>query len=120
QIQTTVKAYGAAISAGDKDAFLSCFADDAVQIDPYPNPANKGKDAIGGWWDAQMQMADSAAFEVKDVIVCGDRASVPWRIVLTMGGGKMQIEGVDIFVIDDNGQIGELTAYWDPARITPA
>ena len=119
QIQTTVKAYVTALTNRDKDAFLTCFADDAVQIDPYPNAANKGKDAIGAWWDQQIQTAEALQFDIKDQIVCGDRMAMTWQIMLTAAGNKLQISGVDVFTIDDNGQIGEITAYWDPSKITP-
>ena len=119
QIQTTVNAYVTALSNRDKDGFLSCFADDAVQIDPYPSAANKGKDAIAGFWDQQVGMAESLQFDIKEQVIAGDRAAVTWQITMTAAGNKLQIKGVDIFTIDDNGLIGEIVAYWDPSKITP-
>ena len=119
QITTAVNAYVTALTNRDKDGFLTCFADDAVQIDPYPNAANKGKDAIAAWWDQQIGMAEALKFDIKDQIITGDRSAVTWQITLTAAGNKLQISGVDIFTIDDNGQIGEITAYWDPSKITP-
>ena len=119
QIQTTISAYVAALSNRDKDAFLNCFADDCVQIDPYPNAANKGKDAVAGFWDAQVGMAEALDFNITEQVIAGDRAAVTWQITMTAAGNKLQIKGVDIFTIDDNGQIGELVAYWDPSKITP-
>ena len=119
QIETTIKSYVAALTNRDKDAFLNCFADDAVQIDPYPNAANKGRDAIGGFWDQQIGMAEALQFDIKEQVIAGDRAAVTWHITITAPGNKLQIKGVDIFTFDDNGQIGELTAYWDPSKITP-
>src|SRR5204862_2175983 len=88
QIETTIKSYVAALTNRDKDAFLNCFADDAVQIDPYPNAANKGRDAIGGFWDQQIGMAEALQFDITEQVIAGDRAAVAWQIMLTAAGNK--------------------------------
>ena len=120
QVQAAIRSYVDSFGNNDKDAFVAAFATDAVQIDPYPSPANVGHEAIAGFWDNAHTMAETFEFLVKDTIVCGDRAAVPFTMTMGTAGGKMQFDGVDIFTINDDGKIAEINAYWDMAKIRPA
>jgi uncharacterized protein (TIGR02246 family) len=47
-IDRTREAHVAALNAGEADAWVACFAADAVQMPPNP-PANVGADSIRAW-----------------------------------------------------------------------
>src|SRR4051794_12387959 len=97
QIQAVVRSYVDGLESGDRAAWLACFAPDATQIDPYPTPANVGRDAIGKMFDNARNVVDSFSFDVKDVIVCGDRGVMTFTMTAGTAGGKMQLDGVDVF-----------------------
>jgi steroid Delta-isomerase len=119
QVQAAVNAYGAAYASRDRATFLALFSADAVQVDPKPAPANVGHEAIGGFFDNAMNMAPDLTLFVDRTIVCGDQAAVNFHVEATMGGAKMGFSGIDIFTVNDDGQITEITAYWDPATMGP-
>jgi steroid Delta-isomerase len=119
QVHAAVNAYGASFAARDRNAFLACFAADAVQVDPMPAPANVGHDAIGGFYDNAMNMAPDITLFVDRTIVCAEQAAVNFHVEATMGGTRMGFSGIDIFTVNDHGKISAITAYWDPATIAP-
>ena len=119
QIHAAVQSYGAAYATRDRAAFVALFTADATQVDPVPSPANVGRDAIGGFFDGAMNMADDLTLFVDRTIVCGNQAAVTFHVEATMGGTKMGFSGVDIFTVDDAGLIAAITAYWDPATMGP-
>ena len=116
QIRSALDAYVDGFNTGDKEAWLAAFADNARQTDPVGTPENVGRVAIAGFWDRAAAMGDSIAFDMKDVIVCGDQAAMVWTINLKQGEGGMSFDGVDIFTIDDDGKISEIKAYWEMSR----
>ena len=66
-------------------------------------------------------MADSIELVPNDVIVCANQAAMVFEIHVTLGGAErapttMIMDAVEIFVIDDDGLIAELRAYWDMSR----
>jgi steroid Delta-isomerase len=115
QIRKTVDAYVDALARSDPDAWVGVFAPDAVQIDPVGTPPNVGRDAIRAFWDRALAMADTVIFDVHHLHICGDEAAMVFTGTVRLGDGGMVFDGVDIMRFDDNGQIGELRAYWDPA-----
>ena len=115
QIRKTIDAYVDALARSDRDGWVGVFAPDAVQIDPVGTPPNVGRDAIRAFWDRAMAMADTVIFDVHHLHICGDEAAMVFTGTVRLGDGGMVFDGVDIMRFDDNGQIGELRAYWDPA-----
>jgi steroid Delta-isomerase len=115
QIRKTIDAYVDALARSDPDAWVGVFAPDAVQIDPVGTPPNVGRDAIRAFWDRALAMADTVIFDVHHLHICGDEVAMVFTGTARLGDGGMVFDGVDIMRFDDNGQIGELRAYWDPA-----
>jgi steroid Delta-isomerase len=119
QVLAAVAAYGAAYAARDRAAFLAAFSPDAVQVDPYPAPANIGHEAIGGFFDNAMNMGPDLTLNVERTIVCGDTAAVDFNVRLTSGGMRVGFSGVDVFTVNDAGLITNVMAYWDPSTVGP-
>ena len=122
QLEQTVHAYIDAMQSGNRAAFLAQFAADAVTQDPVPGPLNQGPDAIAAWWDGMIAPMEKIAFEVHDLHLCGDQAAMIWTITATPpgGAGSIQMKGVDIFTVADDGKIRSMYAYWDPSKIVAA
>jgi steroid Delta-isomerase len=119
QVHAAVTAYGAAYAARDRVAFLALFSADAVQVDPYPAPANVGHEAIGVFFDNAMNMGPDLHLNVERTIVCGDVAAVDFNVRLTSGGMLVGFSGVDVFTVNDAGLITNVVAYWDPSTVGP-
>lgn len=113
--QQALDAYFAAIKALDADAFVACFAVDAVQEDPVGAPANHGHEAIRTFFDGiaagfdQIELAPDATF------ISGPSAAVKWTGRGTGKNGRgVTFEGIDVVDLDDAGKIRRLRAFWDP------
>lgn len=120
EIISRVEAYAAAQTAGDVDAVTALFAPDAVVADPVHEPAHVGREAIHAFFSGTRDMVDSMVLEITGPIRSVDRyAAVPLRAVSDIGGAKVAVDIVDVFSFEENGLIGDMKAYWDPAGIIP-
>lgn len=120
QITETVHRYAVAQTAGDLDAIVELFADDAVVADPVHEPAHVGREAIRTFFAGTRELADSLDLRVTGPVRAVDRfAAVPLRAVSTVGGARVAVDIVDVFTFEESGLIGDMKAYWDPASITP-
>jgi steroid Delta-isomerase len=119
QVQAATDAYAAAYNNNDREAFLDVFAD--VIIDPVGTPPHAGREERGAFWDNVHQLTEKIAFDVKDVVVCGNEAAMVFQIHAGSGDGPgIVLDVVDIFEVDDDGKVTLMKAYWDMNRATPA
>ena len=123
-VRDVVLAYAAAWAAGDREAWLDTFAEDATQEDPIGDGVRRGRDEIGAFWDAAMSGYRSLAIEPRDVFVvdAGREAAMVWTITGVSGDGSLvTFDGVDVFTFAPDGRIASVRAYWDRARrqVTP-
>lgn len=110
----------AAVEAGDRDAWLALFAEDAVVEDPIgPSPLNpdgqgrRGKAAIAGFWDEIISIGQ-VRFSLRESYACGDECANVGRISTTMPDGSTSIvEGVYTYRVDADGSIVALRAFWE-------
>ena len=116
RVRAVVDAYVDANRRNDKQACLDLFAPDAVWHDPVGEPPHVGHEGIGAFWDQARSMADSIVLEPTDVIVCANQAAMVFEIHATIGESTMIIDAVEVFVLDDDGRIATLSAYWDITR----
>jgi steroid delta-isomerase len=117
QVRSVIETYAKTISAGDREGWLACFADDATLQDPVTAPPLTGKEAIAGFWDNVFSLADEVNTDVHHIHVCGDEAAMVFTITTKSAGGGVRIEAVDIFRVDEDGKIASQRAYWDPGAI---
>ncbi|HUY85538.1 MAG TPA: nuclear transport factor 2 family protein [Acidimicrobiales bacterium] len=117
QVRQRVEAYAASFNSNNRNGFLDCFAEDAVQRDPVTAPANIGLEAIGGFWDNVHTLADEVTLAVHHIHVCGEEAAMVFTIITKSAGGGVEIDAVDIFRVNDEGKIVDFRAYWDPSAM---
>src|SRR4029079_5555209 len=95
-------------------ACIDLFAPDAVWHDPVGEPPHVGHEGIAAFWDQARTLAGSIVLEPKGVIVGATQAAMVFEIHANLAGGSgMVIEAVEIFVLDDDARISQLSAYWD-------
>lgn len=111
----------AAVQSGDREAFLSNFAEDALVEDPVgPSPldpsgqGHRGHAAIGAFWDTIIGPG-SVRFEIDSHVVCGDEIANVGTIYnkLPDGADEISASGVFIYRVNEAGKLVSLKAYWD-------
>ena len=108
--------------AGDKDAWLALFADDAIVEDPIgpshfdpEGHGHRGKAAIARFFD--MAIAPSQLeFHFDKTYVCGDEEANVGHIVIVASGYRVVAEGVFTYRVNADGKIVALRAYWEPDK----
>ena len=120
-INATIDAYMAAFSAGDRDAYLGCFAEDAWIEDPVGSPRRHGHDGIGGFWDETHGLSD--AIELRPLglrVVVASEAAFTMQARPTLDGATYALDIIDHMTFDDAGRIASMRAFFDPATMRPA
>ena len=118
QIHDTVESYVQSFNQRDKQAFLSIFAESAEQIDPVGTPPRKGKQAIETFWDSIFGICESVEFQIRDLFISGNEAALVFHILQHFrGSGGAVVDGIDVFRVDDNGQIVAIRGYSDQNHV---
>jgi steroid delta-isomerase len=121
RVRAVVDAYVESYRRNDKHACLELFATDVQWHDPVGEPPHVGHAGVSAFWDQARTLADSIVLVPSDVIVCANEAVMVFEIEVTIVAGEgststMVIDAVDVFVLNDDGLIAELRAYWDMTR----
>lgn len=117
-IEGAVARYFEAVRAFEGDAFVACFATDAVSHDPVGAPPFEGHAGLRKFFDGMAQALERASLTEDRVFVAGDQAAVKWSgHAVGKNGRQADFEGIDVLTVDDDGKIRELRAYWDPAAM---
>ena len=115
---TLVTRYFAATRAMDLNAWLACFADDAVSHDPYGAQPIQGKEGLRKFFLSVATAFKEIGFTENFVIVTGNRAAVKFTARgIGTNGKTATCEGIDIFEFNDRGSIQIMWGYWDPAAM---
>ncbi len=117
-----------AVEAGDRDAWLALFADDATVADPVgvspldPTGAgHRGTEAIAAFYDTVIAQAQ-VRFELRESYVAGDECANVGTITSTFPDGTAGVvDGVYVYRVDDQGDLVSVRAFWqyDDLRIVP-
>jgi ketosteroid isomerase-like protein len=113
-----------AVSRGDKEEWLTLFADDAVVEDPIgPGPFDQsgmghhGKEAIAAFWDASIAQVERFEFTIRDSFACGGEVANVGTITSYLPGGMViDADGVFTYRVDEAGRIVALRAFWEVER----
>ena len=121
-VRRVVDAYVDAYRKNDKQACVALFAADAVWHDPVGEPPHVGHEGVGAFWDQARVLAKSIELVPSDVIACANQAAMVFEIHVNLATPEgsppatMVMDAVEVFVVDDDGKISELRAYWDMSR----
>jgi steroid Delta-isomerase len=117
----------AAVEAGDRQAWLDLFAEDAVVQDPVgPSPfdpggeGHRGIGAIAAFYDNVIAANQSVTFTIHQSFLCGDEAANVGVIRIEFpDGGAVEVDGVYIYRRSPDGRIASLRAFWEPDAVRP-
>ena len=110
----------AAVSAGDRTAWLDRYDDDAVLEDPVGgSPLDpegvglRGRTALEGFWDLVVGPNDFD-FEITATHSGGSEAALSATVRGRYpNGAKTSYDGIFIYTIGENGKITSVRAFWD-------
>jgi steroid delta-isomerase len=119
QLRELMARYAATVTSKKADDYVALFTPDAVQVDPYPTPANVGHDAIRAFIQRSFDGCETMRFEVEEVHPVADKAAITFHITLGLeGGAVMHIRGIEVFTVTDEGLISAVDAYWGDEDVT--
>jgi steroid Delta-isomerase len=115
-----------AVAKGDLDEWLTVYAQDAVLQDPVGpsmfDPEGKGHhghEGIRAFWEKAIAPIAKFEFTVKDSFANpGSNAHASVMAIKTSfpDGSYTVTELVTIHVVNDEGLVTEMKAYWEPER----
>jgi len=120
EVRALLQRYCDAMNGRDREAWLDCFADDAVQEDPVGTPPNVGREAIGRFFDANEVPVTLSLTD--DPLVLGDEVLAFLRVEADMGGQQMTIPRIvdHIVLTADGTRFRSLRAFFDYDEMRPA
>jgi len=116
-MQQTVDRYLAAINAGDMEAVMDLYSDDASVEDPAGTEPRRGEEILQFYNNA---FAGGAKVELTGPVrLSAKAAAFPFRAEITRTDGPtIIVEVIDVFEFDNAGKVARMTAYFGPANIT--
>lgn len=118
-IRALLDRYCDAMTSHDRQAWLACFADDAVQEDPVGAVPNVGKDQIGAFFDANTVAVH--IYQTHDPLVVGNEVIAFFAVDAEMDGVTMHLPRIidHIVLTDGQRQFKSLRAFFDYAELGP-
>jgi steroid Delta-isomerase len=119
EVRTLLERYCRAMNSREREAWLDCFADDAVQEDPVGTPPNEGREAIGRFFDANEIPVTLSI--TADPLVLGREVLAFFMVEAEMDGRTMTIPRIidHIVLTEDGTRFQSLRAFFDYAEMVP-
>ena len=119
QMIAAVHGYIAAFDAGDAEAAVALFAEDATVEDPVGTPAKNGHDEIHTFYTASMQTR--AKLHLQGPVRVGeDYAAFAFQVRLNWEGKTSTVDVIDIFRFNADGKVAKMEAYFGPTNFGAA
>ncbi|UVJ44633.1 nuclear transport factor 2 family protein [Pseudomonas sp. LS1212] len=119
EVQATMARYVELVDAGDIDAIVALYAEDAVVEDPVGKPAMQGIAEIARFYREGLGVSNASAVLTGAVRAthngCG---AMPFRVDLVWGGQACSIHVIDVMEFDAAGKIRSMKAYWSEVNLT--
>ncbi|GIH67868.1 SgcJ/EcaC family oxidoreductase [Sphaerimonospora thailandensis] len=109
-----LQGYIDAWNAGDAEAIIALFADDAVIVDPYGTPPHEGRDAIRAFYEGGVKTGAKLSLDTPIRGSHGDRAAMAFTVELALEGAARRIRVIDVMTFDEHGKISRMEAHWGP------
>ncbi|AVZ41376.1 MULTISPECIES: SgcJ/EcaC family oxidoreductase [unclassified Dietzia] len=117
QIRATADSYIAALVAGDLEAVLDLYAENATVEDPVGNgTVHEGKAAIREFYSSVVALKIEG--EVLEARVCGDDLLFNFEITTHFDENSSATINVwDLMTHDEQGKVASMRAYWTPENM---
>jgi ketosteroid isomerase-like protein len=111
--RTAINNFNEAFGRRDADGLTAFLTEDTVFEDTSPAPDGRridGKAAVVEFWRGWFVHNPDARFDVEEMIVSGNRATVLWVYRKMRDGQPWHLRGVDVFTVR-NGKVAAKLAY---------
>jgi len=110
-----------AVKAGNKQAWLDLYEDDALVQDPVgpsrfdaTGEGHKGKAAITAFWDVFSANQEAFDFEIHKSMLCADELAAYATLHITLKGGqKFSVDVLNVYKRSPNGKLASLRSFWE-------
>lgn len=109
-MRTVMEQYAAAVSSGDVEAILSCYAPGGSCQVPVGGPVHEGIDAIRAFYEGN-ELAETLVL-TGPVRVAGREAAAPMVARVCFDGVDYELDVVDVAAFDDDGLLTSLRAFY--------
>jgi steroid delta-isomerase len=117
-VQYRIDAYIDAINALDVDAYVACFAPDALLFDPADSLPMEGHEGVRMFFLTVAGLFESIEFQKEQVFICANEAAMKFRAQgVGKNGRRVSFEGIDVFSLNEEGTIQDLRGYWNPLPV---
>ena len=113
------QAYLDGLVAGDLDAVLSLFADDATVEDPVGTEPKVGREALAAFYQIACDFVTAAQL-TGTPRVAGNEVAFPFEITTGSGDNASIISIIDAFRFNEAGKIVSMRAWWGGENVRPA
>ena len=118
QIRATADSYIAALTAGDLEAVMALYAENATGEDPVGGgTVHEGAAAIREFYASVVALKiDGRVLEAR---ACGNDLLFNFEITTHFGeGSKATINVWDLMTHDEQGKVVSMRAYWTPENMS--
>jgi ketosteroid isomerase-like protein len=113
-VDEIVTSYFERVTAPDAEAFAALFAATAEVRDPVGAPALAGPAGMTKFHARLHRAWQSLEMTPVESYVRGREVAVRWQAHGTsVGGNEISFDGINTFVVDDDGKIARLDAFWN-------
>lgn len=114
QIEHALQEHFDAWNAQDRERWFANFADDIQLEDPVGGPVKIGRDALEHSWENSFK--DGHCWNIEPVFkqICKDQAALLVRSRGTVNGEPVEIEGIEIYTVNDAGKVSYIRTYFNP------
>jgi uncharacterized protein (TIGR02246 family) len=110
--------FNAAMNEPDVEVFVRLFTPDGVLEDPVGTPPHQGREAIRQLLIGGKSKVERGEVDIREIFSCGSESAVHWKMQLsTKRGEHVSIEGIGIFMFDEQGKIRHVKEYYDAANL---
>ena len=114
-MQATVHAYVCALNAGDVDAIIALYADDALIEDPVGSASRRGLAEIRAFYAGSLRLKLQVALEGQ-IRAVANEAAFAFSVSFEMNGQRTTIRPIDMFRFDQAGRIVQMRALFGPGN----
>ena len=115
-IRQAMSGYNQAMESGDISEWVKYFSDNVKRQSPFSSQS--GKKEFTEFFTAEFKVF-KAEYNVKQIIVHGRTAAVvyTWEAQHKASGDFFKVPMVAIYDMDTSGRFGDVTYYFDTARV---
>lgn len=113
QVRAAVEEHAARWNARDRSSWLELFSDSVTFDDPVGAPTKHGRAAAEASWDNSFREGRAWTLHPQRIVVCGDEAAVVMHNRGVLGGRKVEVHGVEIWKVADDGKVSAVRAYFE-------